>query len=287
LDLPTLDFTQPETIRTAMRSIAPEVVVNAAAYTAVDQAEREDELAFGINARAPAVLAEECSRLGALFVHYSTDYVFDGTKTGAYVEDDPPNPLCVYGRSKLEGEQSVRDSRCPHLVLRTSWVYGARARSFFGTVLRLGRERGSLSIVDDQIGAPTWARTLSDVTAQLVARWLRAAPAEREALSGTYHATAAGHTSWYGFATAIFERTTALGLGPSPTIAPIPTSEYRTPARRPMNSLLNNSKLNRVFGLALPPWDTSLTLCMAELAERTALDLGAHRPMPRACDPKS
>lgn len=265
LDLPALDFTQPETIRAAMRTVAPTIVVNPAAYTAVDHAEREPDLAFAINGRAPAVLAEECRRLGALLVHYSTDYIFDGTKAGPYVENDAPNPLGVYGQSKLDGEQAVRDSGCPHLLLRTSWLYGARGKNFLLTMLRLGRERERLAIVDDQIGAPTWARTLADVTAQMVGRWQRATPAERESLSGTYHTTAAGRTSWCGFATAIFERAEGLGLGRSPLVEPIPASAYPTPARRPMNSVFDNAKLADVFGLALPAWDESLTSCMQEI----------------------
>ena len=269
LDLPTLDFTKPETIRAALTAAAPTIVVNPAAYTAVDHAEREADLAFAINGRAPAVLAEECQRLGALLIHYSTDYIFDGTKAGAYLEDDLPHPLGVYGQSKLDGEQAVRDSGCPHLLLRTSWVYGARGKNFLLTVLRLGRERDRLAIVDDQIGAPTWARTLADVTAQMVARWLRATPIERAALSGTYHATAAGHTSWCGFAAAAFERAAAMGLGRPPIVEPIPTSAYPTPARRPMNSVLDNSKLGDVFGLALPAWDESLTQCMQDLGAQS------------------
>jgi dTDP-4-dehydrorhamnose reductase len=239
--------------------------VNAAAFTAVDQAERDRDVAFAINAHAPGMLAEECGRLGALLVHYSTDYIFDGAKPGAYVEDDEPQPLGVYGQSKLDGECAVRDSGCPHLLLRTSWVYAARGKNFLLTMLRLGRERDRLAIVDDQIGAPTWARTLADVTAQMVGRWQRALQSERESLSGTYHATAAGQTSWYGFATAIFERAGVMGIRHAPLIEPIPTSAYPTPARRPMNSLLDNSKLHGAFGLELPAWEESLALCMDEL----------------------
>jgi dTDP-4-dehydrorhamnose reductase len=265
LDLPTLDFRHPETIRAAVRAVTPTIVVNPAAYTAVDHAEHERDLAFAINCHGPAILAEECQRLGALLVHYSTDYIFDGTKPGAYREDDPPNPLGVYGQSKLAGEHCVRDGGCVHLLLRTSWVYGARGTNFLLTMLRLGRERDRLAIVDDQIGAPTWARTLADVTAQMVGRWLRATPEERVSLSGTYHTSAAGRTSWCGFATAIFERAEAIGLGRSPLVEPIPTSAYPTPARRPMNSVLDNSKLSDVFGLTLPAWDESLTLCMQAL----------------------
>jgi len=265
LDLPGLDFTKPETIRAAVRTVAPSVVVNAAAYTAVDQAERERDLACAINHHAVAVLGEECHRVGALLVHYSTDYVFDGTTTRAYAEDDTPNPLNVYGHSKLEGERAVRDSGCPYLLLRTSWVYGARGTNFLLTLLRLGRERERLSVVDDQIGAPTWARSLADVTAHMVARWLCATPSERERLCGTYHATAAGHTSWCGFATAIFARAEGSGYGRSPILEPIPTAAYPTPARRPMNSVLDSTKLIDVFGLTLPAWDEALTLCMQEL----------------------
>lgn len=270
LDLPDLDFTRPESIRAALRATNPSVVVNPAAYTAVDQAENEPDLAFAINGCAPAVLAEECLRLGALLVHYSTDYVFDGTKAGAYAENDATNPLSVYGQSKLQGEIALRDSGCQHLLLRTSWVYGARGKNFLLAMLKLGRERERLSIVDDQIGAPTWARTLAEVTAQMIGRWQHATPTERATLQGTYHTTAAGSTSWCGFAKAIFERAESIGLGRPPVVEPIPASAYPTPARRPMNSVLDNANLGRAFGMALPPWDECLALCLEEVAERRA-----------------
>lgn len=274
LDLPYLDLTRPETIRSALRALAPTVVVNPAAYTAVDDAERERDLAFAINAHAPAVVAEECRRLGALLVHYSTDYVFDGMKAGAYVEDDHPNPLGVYGQSKWDGERAVVDGLCRHFILRTSWVYGVRGKNFLLTMLKLGRERDRLAIVDDQIGAPTWARTLADVTAQMVGRWLRATPSEQAAILGTYHSTAAGRTSWCGFAKAIFERGEAMGLGRAPEVDPVPTAAYPTATLRPMNSVLDNSKLRVVFGLALPAWDESLALCMQELTPACVLHKG-------------
>ena len=214
-----------------------------------------------------AVLAEECRRAGALLVHYSTDYVFDGAKSGSYLEDDPTGPLGIYGASKLAGEFAVRESGCPHVVFRTSWVYAARGKNFLLTMMRLARERERLSVVDDQVGAPTWARALADVTSQAVGQWLRASPGDRERLSGTYHATAGGQTSWYGFARAIFDRAAAQTPGLRvPVVEPIPSSAYPTPARRPANSVLDNSRLSEVFGLALAPWDEALTLCMEDMA---------------------
>ena len=262
LDRNRLDLSQPDTLRETVRAIAPGAIVNAAAYTAVDRAESEPELARAINAIAPGVLAEEAQRLDAILVHYSTDYVFDGAKPEPYVESDPTNPLSVYGRTKLEGERAIGASGCRHLTLRTSWVYGARGHNFLLTMLRLARERRQLRIVDDQIGAPTWCRDIAQATATLLAQPEYAA----RGAEGLYHLTASGETSWYGFARAIFDspEMARLGVAP-PAIEAIPTSAYPTPARRPLNSQLDCSRLERRVGIRLAPWDAALRSALAEI----------------------
>jgi dTDP-4-dehydrorhamnose reductase len=263
LDRSRLDLAQAHALRETVRAIAPQVIVNAAAYTAVDRAESEPELARAINAIAPGILAEEAQRLDALLVHYSTDYVFDGTKSEPYVEADPTNPLSVYGRTKLEGERAIGASGCRHLTLRTSWVYGARGSNFLLTMLRLARERRSLRIVDDQIGAPTWCREIAQATAALLTRPDLAAPGA----DGLYHLTASGATSWFGFATAIFDSAEMARLGITPpALEAIPTSGYPTPARRPANSRLDCSCLLSSAGVRLAAWDAALARCLAEVA---------------------
>jgi dTDP-4-dehydrorhamnose reductase len=263
LDRSRLDLSQPDLLRETVRAIAPDAIVNAAAYTAVDRAESEPELARAINAIAPGVLAEEAQRLDAILVHYSTDYVFDGTKSEPYVETDPTNPLNVYGRTKLEGERAIGASGCRHLTLRTSWVYGARGSNFLLTMLRLARERRTaLRIVDDQIGAPTWARDIAQATAALLARPALAA----RGAEGLYHLTASGSTSWYGFAQAIFGSPEMARLGVvAPAIEAIPTSAYPTPARRPANSRLDCGQLFSRAGVRLAAWDNPLARCLAEV----------------------
>jgi dTDP-4-dehydrorhamnose reductase len=264
LDSSELDFADAEAIRRKVREIQPQIIVNPAAYTAVDKAESEPELALAINGIAPGILAEEAKKLDALLIHYSTDYVFDGSKAGAYLEEDVPNPLGVYGQTKLAGEQAIRAVGGNHLILRTSWVYGARGKNFLLTMLRLARERSELRIVDDQIGAPTWCRSLAEITAQMLAQ-LYAPGAVKEdmaKLSGTYHLTATGNVSWYGFANKIIELS---GIVPVPNLLAIPSSEYPTPAARPMNSLLSNDKLLSTFGLQAGVWQENLQLCMQEL----------------------
>jgi dTDP-4-dehydrorhamnose reductase len=254
-----LDLALPDRIAAAVRSIKPDVLVNAAAYTAVDQAELEPEAALAINGGAVAVLAEEARRAGALLIHYSSDYVFDGDKDAPYVEEDLPNPLNAYGRSKLAGEQAIRQVDCAHLILRTSWVYAAHGRNFFLTVRRLLREKEELRIVSDQIGAPTFAGALADATASLLEDHGATALGERR---GVYHITASGSTSWHGFATEI-ARLEQVGAA---RVVPIPSEAYPTPARRPKNSRLSNEKLLRQFGVALPAWEASLAACHASLA---------------------
>lgn len=262
-DRNALDLTNPDSIRTLVHETKPHIIVNPAAYTAVDQAEKEPELAFAINAKAPAVMAEEALRLGALLVHYSTDYVFDGTKAQPYVEEDAPNPLGVYGKSKLASEQAIRDSGCRYLIFRTSWVYGMRGKNFLLTMLRLANERESLRIVDDQVGAPTWSRMIAEATAVAIGQ-LIADPRRAEAVSGVFHLTAAGATSWYGFAQEIFRLGGERGLCRTPMLEPIPSEQYPVPAARPKNSRLNNEKLFRTFGLMLPAWDEGLAMCIDE-----------------------
>ena len=267
LDRDQMDLANPDSIRRAIREHKPQIIVNAAAYTAVDKAESEPEPAMLINGVAPGILAEEARRLGAVLVHYSTDYVFDGTKKQPYIEDDPPHPLSEYGRSKLAGEQVIASSGATHLIFRTSWVYAARGQNFVRTMLRLGRERSELRIVDDQVGAPTWARFIAEATAQV----LRQLGDGHKAIgnrAGIYNLTAMGATSWYGFASAIFAEAKAqLGVTP-PKLIPITTAEYPLPARRPANSRLDNSKLTAAFGLTPPSWNTLLTACIREMGIR-------------------
>jgi len=257
-----LDLAQPDVLIARVRDVAPQAIVNAGAYTAVDKAESEPEEASAINGTAPRVLAEEARRLGAVLVHYSTDYVFDGEKGCPYTEADTPNPLSVYGRSKLEGERAVIASRCRHLTLRTSWVYGTRGRNFLLTMLKFAREGRALRVVDDQIGAPTWCREIADATTALLARPDLAAPGA----DGLYHLSAGGFTSWFGFARAIFDspELVRLGIAP-PALEAIPTSEYPTPARRPRSSRLDCRRLESRAGLRLAPWDEALGGAMAEL----------------------
>lgn len=256
-----LDLGRPDDLRERVRALAPQAIVNAAAYTAVDRAESEPALARAVNAIAPGILAEESLRLGAALVHYSTDYVFDGTKESPYVEDDPTNPLGVYGRTKLEGERAIGASGCRHLTLRTSWVFGARGRNFLLTMLRLARERRALRVVNDQVGAPTWCRDIAEATGRLL-EGDYAAPGA----AGLFHLTAGGATSWFGFAQAIFAspELARLGITP-PALEPIPASAYPTPARRPANSRLDCARLERAAGIRLPAWEAGLAGALSEL----------------------
>ncbi len=257
------DFTRPAALADTVRAVAPDVIVNAAAHTAVDKAESEPELAATLNAEAPRVLAAEAAARGAWLVHYSTDYVFDGSGSVARTEDAPTGPLSVYGRTKLEGEQHIRASGCRHLILRTSWVYAARGGNFARTMLKLAAERDTLKVIDDQFGAPTGADLLADVTAHAI----RAA-AREPALAGTYHAVAGGETTWHRYATTVIEWARAQGLpvkvAPSAVHA-VPTTEFPTPAQRPLNSRLDTNKLRRSFGLTLPPWELGVQRMLREV----------------------
>lgn len=252
-----LDLAQADSLRAVVREIAPTVIVNAAAYTAVDKAETEPTVADAINGVAPSILAEEAKRLGALLIHYSTDYVFDGSKATAYTESDTPAPLSAYGRSKLGGEQGIAASGARHLVFRTSWVYGLHGANFMKTMLRLGRERDELRVVGDQIGAPTWTRHLADATALILAR--------KDIPSGLYHLAAAGEASWHAYAEAIFAEAQGIGLmEKSPVVHRITSADYPLPARRPANSRLDCAKFRRDFNLALPDWRIGLADCLAD-----------------------
>lgn len=261
VDRARLDLSDLDAVRSFVRDLQPSVIVNPAAYTAVDLAETNAAAAMRLNAETPGVLAEEAARCGAALIHYSTDYVFDGAKQGPYVEDDATSPENVYGRSKLAGEQAIAAAGCAHVILRTSWVYGRRGKNFLLTMLKLGAERPELRIVADQVGAPTWANTIAASTAHIVAQGLAAENRDWwQRRSGVYHLTCGGETSWFGFARAIFEFSASCNA--TPTLVPIPAAEYPVPAKRPANSVLSNEKLQRVFGLHLPAWDEALQLCL-------------------------
>jgi dTDP-4-dehydrorhamnose reductase len=255
VDFPEIDLTSGDSIRRWVRETRPNIVLNAAAYTAVDKAESDPETAMAINGVAPGILAEEAQTFGALLVHYSTDYVFDGTKTTPYVETDSPNPLGAYGRSKLAGDEAVRAAGGAHLIFRLCWVYGARGQNFMLTMMRLAREREKLRVVTDQIGCPTWSRTIAETTALALRQAV--AVGDWSALTGTYHLAASGTTSWQGFARAIVNLMPAADRKCS-VVEPISTPEYPTPAKRPAYSVLNCDKLEQIFGLRLPNWEESL-----------------------------
>jgi dTDP-4-dehydrorhamnose reductase len=260
-----LDLASADSIVAAVRGVRPGLIVNAAAYTAVDKAESEPGLAMKINGDAPRILAEEAALRNAALIHYSTDYVFDGSKTEPYREDDEVAPINVYGQTKLAGEQGVAAANAAHLVFRTSWVYGSRGRNFLLTMLRLAKERKELKVVDDQVGAPTSARLIAEATAVAIAGSFADGVLDLERfrkMGGLYHLTAAGRTTWYGFAQAILQNKEGVAK-----LSPIPTAGYPTPARRPQNSVLDNSKFGRQFGFSLPDWKVGLRLCMEELGD--------------------
>ena len=257
------DLTNLDGLAATVRAVQPQVIVNAAAYTAVDKAEGEPELAQRINAEAPAALAREAAALGALLVHYSTDYVFDGSGSAPWAEDAPTGPLGVYGATKLAGEQAIVQAGCAHLILRTSWVYAARGGNFAKTMLRLAAERERLTVIDDQWGAPTGAELIADVTAHAVAQ-TRQQPAK----AGIYHLTAAGETTWFSYAKFVLALAGQAQIAikiKATELLPIPTSAYPTPARRPHNSRLDTRKLQTRFGLALPPWQHGVRRMLAEI----------------------
>jgi len=267
------DFGNPEALRAIVRDVQPDVIVNAAAYTAVDKAESDAAMAQLVNGVAPGVLAEEAGACGAWLVHYSTDYVFDGSKDGAWTEADATNPLSVYGRSKLAGEEAIRASGARHLILRTSWVFAPRGGNFAKTMLRLAKERETLNVVADQYGAPTGAELLADATALALHR-IAATENDAASLSGTYHLAASGATNWHAYARHVIEQARSHGAslkaGPE-QVLPIAASAYPTPATRPVNSRLDCSKFSNSFGLVLPDWRLHVNRLIAELADQGKL----------------
>lgn len=282
-----MDLADPDAVRRAMRERRPTLVVNAAAYTAVDKAEEETDSAMSVNGKAPGILAEEAKKSGAFLVHYSTDYVFDGEKNGPYGEDDPPRPVNVYGKTKLAGEQAVQAVGASHLIFRTSWIFSRRGSNFLLTILRLARERQELRVVNDQTGAPTWSRMIAEITVQILAQIYSANRlhfSDKINANGIYHLTGGGQTSWFGFADAILKEAARLMPQASSSTArqvgvvPIPTSEYPRPARRPRNSLMSNGKLQETFGLVMPSWEAMLEMCLQEMDGYSFGGSGTHRP---------
>jgi dTDP-4-dehydrorhamnose reductase len=264
-DREQLDLSDVSQIRAKIRELQPQLIVNAAAYTAVDRAESEPEIAMQVNATAPAAMAEAAKEAGALLIHYSTDYVFDGISTKPYTEDHATNPLNVYGLTKLAGEQAISSSGASYLIFRTSWVYGARGKNFLLTILRLARERSELTVVNDQIGAPTWSRDIAEATARVISnigaeKTLAAAAAK---FSGIYNLTSSGETNWFGFAEFALSSVKLLN---TVSLKPLTTAQYKTPARRPLYSLLDPSRLTRTFGLAMPEWKASAAAVCEEVS---------------------
>ncbi|NOS96970.1 MAG: dTDP-4-dehydrorhamnose reductase [Methylotenera sp.] len=260
------DLTSLEGLAQTIRVVAPNVIVNAAAHTAVDKAESEPELTHTINALAPSVLAQEAKRIGALLVHYSTDYVFDGAGDTPWLETDATAPLSVYGESKLAGEAAIIASGCQHLIFRTSWVYAARGGNFAKTMLKLAQERDALKVINDQVGAPTGADLLADVTAHAIRTAI-----QRPEICGLYHLVAGGQTTWHGYANFVIDyaREHGLDIKVAPeAIVPVPTSAFPTPAKRPLNSRLNTSKLRDTFNLNLPDWQSGVTRMLAEILQK-------------------
>lgn len=262
------DFSDPESLRDIVRDVKPDVIVNAVAYTAVDKAESVEALARIINADSPGVIAEEALKLNALFIHYSTDYVFDGNKSGAYTETDKPKPINAYGRSKYSGEKAIELSGCDYLIFRTSWVYASRGHNFLLTILKLAKEREKLSIVADQTGSPTSAKLIADATTYCLKQALDAREASSFS-SGLYHLAASGYTSWHGFATEIMSITRSKSETPLKvkSIKAVTTADYPTPAKRPKNSRLNTDKIQDDFGCVMPDWQQGLLICLDKLSE--------------------
>ncbi len=278
IDIEQVDLTDARAVSRTVREIAPDIVVNAAAYTAVDKAESEPELARAINVGAPAQIAEECSRSGALLVHYSTDYVYDGSKQAPYEERDATGPLSLYGQTKLAGDQAIQASGCAHIILRTTWVYDIRGKNFLRTVIRLAQEKDELRIVGDQYGAPTWARGLAEATTIILGRCLEHKSESGKWRTGIFHLSSGGRTSWAGFAQAILEDYVTFrpadGSGefgaPLKTqkVSAITTEEYPTPARRPRNSVLSSAQVQAAFGIVMPDWRDQLRLAMQDALRR-------------------
>ena len=259
-----MDLSEPNQIRQTIRRVRPELIINAGAYTAVDKAESEPELAQAVNGIAPGILAEEASKLGAALIHYSTDYVYNGEmRNDPYIESDLPAPISVYGKTKLEGDNAIEQSGVSYLIFRTSWVYGLGGKSFLKTILRLAEERDELRIVEDQLGTPTWCRSIASATGKIMKQLINKGDDSLSDtvsdISGVYHMTCGGQTSWHGFARAIMD---LAGPDPMPRLMAIPTRDYPTPAARPAYSVLSNAKLHETFGIELPLWEDALKQCL-------------------------
>lgn len=257
-----IDLSQPDTIRHVIREVQPELIVNPAAYTAVDKAETESELAMAINGTAPGVIAEEAKLIGAGVIHYSTDYVFNGSQPTPYTEQNQPDPQNVYGKTKLAGEKAIQAVDVPHFIFRTSWIYGLRGKNFLLTMLKLARDREEIRVVNDQIGAPTWSRMIAESTAQILSQRKEDLIDFLSSKSGIYHLTATGQTSWYGFAKTIFELDSKRSEYKLEKLVAIPSEQYPTPAKRPAYSSLDTQKVFSTFGLTLPSWNKSLELLL-------------------------
>ncbi len=257
-----VDLSQPDSITAALTAIKPDIIINAAAYTAVDKAESEIDTARKINAIAPGILAEQANHLNALLIHYSTDYVFNGKSRIPYTEDDKAEPVNIYGQTKLEGDQAIQQVANNYLIFRTGWVYTNRANNFLLTMLKLAQQRTELNVIDDQTGSPTWSRVIADVTAVAIDNQ---SIQNNKIENGIYNLSSNGETSWYGFAKKIFEYA---GLGKEIIVNPIPTTDYPTPARRPKYTVLSNNKLESALKLVLPDWNESLKLCISEYIEK-------------------
>ena len=259
-----MDLSDPNQIHHTIRQVSPRLIINAGAYTAVDKAESEPDLAQAVNGIAPKILAEEAKKLGAVLIHYSTDYAYSGeTRNNPYIESDPTAPISVYGKTKLEGDKAIERSGASYLIFRTSWVYGLNGESFLHTILRLSKESDELRVVDDQLGAPTWCRCIADATGKIIKQLTNKGEGSFSEtvsrVSGMYHMTCEGQTSWHGFARAILELTNP---GLLPQLVAIPTTEYPTPAARPAYSVLSNAKLHKIFGVKIPPWKDALKHCL-------------------------
>jgi len=264
-DIEDVDLTDEKALRAGIRYVKPQLIVNSAAYTAVDKAEAEPDRAMAINGLAPGILAEEAKKLGAGIIHYSTDYVFDGSKKTPYVEGDKPNPINVYGETKLAGEEAIKKSGCPYLILRVSWVYGLRGKNFLKTMMKLLCEREEISVVNDQIGSPTWSRLVAEATALIAAQGVKDMYTFMVENSGIYHLASSGKTSWYGFVETIKELDHNKDEHICQKVQPIQTNGYPTPAERPKYSALDNSKVNKTFGIYLPQWEDALTMALTDL----------------------
>ncbi len=262
LDYPKINLNHPVQLRKRIREIKPDLIVNGAAYTAVDKAEEEPELAMTINGMAPGIMAVEARRIGAGLIHYSTDYVFDGKKNEPYTEEDTPNPINTYGQTKLEGDLIIQSVDIPYLILRTGWVYGKKGKNFMLKILKLARENEEISIVDDQIGCPNWSRLIAEATAQIIAQGINDLSAFLKSKRGIYNLSGSGKTSWFGFAKTILDKDSNKKEHKLKHLIPITTSDYPTLAKRPAYSLLSTEAIKKSFSISLPDWESTLKLVL-------------------------